>query len=190
MDLRELVLRKDDALTPDECDWVLEWFHSSSDYYEDGREQRVCRDGEIPSSDPRFQLLDASYFKLSCEFLDKFPEALNLYDSQSRFYNDGFLVTQYKAGEGFFREHVDARYGVLNSRQFATIWYLNNVEDGGETRFPLIGLSESPRKGSAIHFPCNWMFPHLGEIPESNDKYIVTTFTYAHPYNPQDASKY
>jgi prolyl 4-hydroxylase len=46
--------------------------------------------------------------------------------------------------------HVHLREG---GQRFATlIMYLNDVEEGGATRFPKIGLDVVPRKGSALYF--------------------------------------
>ena len=33
-----------------------------------------------------------------------------------------------------------------------------------------------PVKGRLIIFPCNYLFPHSGNIPISGDKFIVTAF--------------
>lgn len=188
--LHEFVYRESEALTEAECDWILEWFQSKgADMYLDTRDKRVCADIEIPEDDPLFPLLDSSFYRISCDYIDKFPEVLNIYEDGC-FFNDGFLVTKYDSGKGFFQVHVDSQFGFANPRQFATIWYLNDVEEGGETGFPLMGTTEKPKKGSAIHFPCNWMFPHSGKTPLSADKYIVTTFTYAYPYSKNDANLY
>lgn len=191
MNLNEFIYTDKEALTYEECDWILEWFNSEkSNYFFDSRKERKCIDCEIDQKNDLFDLLSNSYNTISCNYIDNYPEVLSLYDSYTNFYNDGFLLTKYEKNQGFFYEHIDARFGFTNPRLFATIWYLNDVYDGGKTRFPLSGFEQIPKKGNAIHFPCNWMFPHLGEQPISNDKYIITTFTYAHPYDVKDASRY
>ena len=64
------------------------------------------------------------------------------------------------------------------NRLLAFILYLNDVEEGGETEFMTLNRLVKPETGKVLCFPCNFMFPHKGNIPLSNDKYIVTAFVY------------
>jgi len=56
------------------------------------------------------------------------------------------------------------------------IWYLNNVEEGGETLFEDFKIK--PMEGSLLFFPATWTYPHSGAMPTSNDKYIITGWIY------------
>ena len=56
------------------------------------------------------------------------------------------------------------------------IWYLNNVEEGGETLFEDFKIK--PMEGSSLFFPATWTYPHSGAMPTSNDKYIITGWIY------------
>ena len=56
------------------------------------------------------------------------------------------------------------------------LWYLNDVESGGETDFPQLGLRVSARRGRLLMFPPYWMYQHAGLPPESGDKYILSTY--------------
>jgi hypothetical protein len=67
---------------------------------------------------------------------------------------------------------------VTYNRILAFILYLNDVEEGGETEFITLNRLVKPETGKVLCFPCNFMFPHKGNIPISNDKYIVTAFVY------------
>lgn len=62
------------------------------------------------------------------------------------------------------------------SRYLVFLWYLNDVERGGATRFPDLGLEVAPRAGRLLIFPPYWMFQHEGLPPESGDKYILSTY--------------
>ncbi|SHF76422.1 2OG-Fe(II) oxygenase superfamily protein [Microbulbifer donghaiensis] len=54
--------------------------------------------------------------------------------------------------------------------------YLNDVEEGGETEFHYQGVKIKPRKGSLILSPCGFTHTHRGNIPQSHDKYILTSW--------------
>ena len=60
------------------------------------------------------------------------------------------------------------------SRFLSFLWYLNDVDDGGYTIFN--GMKIDPKKGRLVMFPPMWMFPHMGEEPISNTKYIMSSY--------------
>lgn len=74
-----------------------------------------------------------------------------------------------------FQLHFDAIAHVAN-RYLVMLWYLNDVESGGETRFPQIELAVKPRAGRLLMFPPYWMYQHEGVPPVSGDKYILSTY--------------
>ena len=51
---------------------------------------------------------------------------------------------------------------------------MNDVDDGGHTIFN--GMKIDPKKGRLVMFPPTWMFPHMGEEPISNTKYIMSSY--------------
>ena len=56
-------------------------------------------------------------------------------------------------------------------------WYLNDVDEGGETIFtePL-DIKVKPKAGRVLIFPPMWMYPHAGLAPKSNAKYIIGSY--------------
>ena len=56
------------------------------------------------------------------------------------------------------------------------IIYLNDVDNGGETSFLYTENKVKPRKGGLLIFPSAFPFVHRGEVPISNDKYIIATW--------------
>jgi len=88
----------------------------------------------------------------------------------------GYNLQRTLPGE-FYHWHVDAGPGEFSSRQMVAIWYLNDVlGPGGETEFPLQGVSIRPMQGSLILFPPFWTHVHRGVTLEAGVKYIVTTW--------------
>ena len=56
------------------------------------------------------------------------------------------------------------------------LFYLNDVEEGGETEFLYQDLKVKPKTGSLIVFPPYYTHAHRGKAPESGKKYIINTW--------------
>jgi hypothetical protein len=54
--------------------------------------------------------------------------------------------------------------------------YLNDVDDGGETEFFYQNMKIKPKKGTLILAPVNFSYTHRGNIPLSNDKYVLASW--------------
>lgn len=91
-------------------------------------------------------------------------------------YDTGYFLTKYFKGEGFYDWHIDAGNDATINRLFSCLIYLNTVEKGGETEFFYQQVRIQPEKGKLVLFPASWTHLHRGAHPESNDKYIMTTF--------------
>ncbi|WP_018984412.1 2OG-Fe(II) oxygenase [Salinimonas chungwhensis] len=80
--------------------------------------------------------------------------------------------------------HNDALHRVL-----LFMYYLNDVEEGGTTDFYYQDRSVTPKTGRMVIAPAYFTHTHRGQIPTSNDKYILTSwllFSRAeHIYTPQ-----
>ena len=85
-------------------------------------------------------------------------------------------LKRYRPGEQErFQLHFDAIHHVAN-RYLVLLWYLNDVAQGGETRFPQLDVTIEARAGRLLMFPPYWMYQHEGLPPISGDKYIVSTY--------------
>ncbi|SOD53471.1 2OG-Fe(II) oxygenase superfamily protein [Pseudoxanthomonas wuyuanensis] len=86
------------------------------------------------------------------------------------------ILKRYNAdGEEQFQTHFDSINEVCD-RYLVFLWYLNDVEDGGQTWFPGLDISVSPRAGRLLMFPPYWMYAHQGLPSPSQDKYILSTY--------------
>jgi hypothetical protein len=88
----------------------------------------------------------------------------------------GYKIQHYKRNEGHFRWHFDALGPGAWERQLALIIYLNSVAEGGETSFHHQNLKVKPVAGNALFFPTFWTHMHCGEVPRSEDKYVISSF--------------
>jgi len=87
---------------------------------------------------------------------------------------NSLLCKKYTKNNGFFNWHMDNGVGcwLATSRILVLMFYLNDVEEGGETEFYYQEISIKPKKGSLVIFPTTWTHLHRGRMPISNDKYI------------------
>lgn len=93
-----------------------------------------------------------------------------------RFLNVTYSGLQFQKNEkdkGFFKWHSDNDEA---NKVLAPIFYLNDVEEGGETEFLYQNFKIKPKKGLLVIFPSTWTYYHRGVKPISNNKYIITTF--------------
>jgi hypothetical protein len=91
---------------------------------------------------------------------------------------DTFMVQRYTKCEGKYIYHED--FHVNNDASYRVLtylWYLNDVDEGGETEF-FGNFKIKPKAGKLVIFPAFWTYPHTGLIPISNDKYILTGWIY------------
>ena len=90
-----------------------------------------------------------------------------------------FQIQKYIKNVGKYIYHNDFAINKDNSkfRTITFLWYLNSIEEGGETAFGS-NFKIKPEQGKIILFPASWTFPHSGKIPKSNDKYIITGWLY------------
>ncbi|HEX4240788.1 MAG TPA: 2OG-Fe(II) oxygenase [Steroidobacteraceae bacterium] len=97
----------------------------------------------------------------------------------------GYKIQHYRKNEGHFKWHFDAIGPGTWERQLAMVIYLNSVEHGGETCFHRQDLKVKPVAGDAVIFPTFWTHAHCGEVPRSEDKYIISSFvSFAIPQVP------
>lgn len=95
----------------------------------------------------------------------------------SKFGFEEFRMKRYDNNDkDSFGPHVDVMTYESARRFLVCFYYLNDVEDGGETSFPHLDLKFSPKKGSALIFPPLWLYLHEGAKPISNPKYIIGTY--------------
>ena len=78
----------------------------------------------------------------------------------------------------------DPFFGNLNNfekktyRVLTYLFYLNDVDEGGETEFYGGDIKIKPKQGKMILFPSSWTYPHSGKMPVSSNKYIITGWIY------------
>jgi hypothetical protein len=90
-------------------------------------------------------------------------------------------LQKYEKNIGKYVYHEDSRCEFTDRkiRKLTFLWYLNDVDEGGETEF-WSSYRIKPEAGKLVLFPACWTFPHTGKVPISNDKYIITGWLWQH----------
>ncbi len=92
---------------------------------------------------------------------------------------------QGKGNYGYWHSEIFPQLGANDSlhRMLLFIFYLNDVEEGGETDFFYQNKSVKPKAGTMVIAPCGFTHTHRGNIPVSSDKYILTSWMMFNPAN-------
>lgn len=180
VELNDLIHVYENALEPDICDFLIALFEQSVDNQErhdnEGKPNfiqfNLTENREISQE---VNQVHNHIIKKVFEYRDKYYEFIDdrVFPKDHAF--EQFRIKKYNpGGEDRFDTHVDVvDYGT--SRRFLSfLWYLNDVESGGNTVFK--DLSISPKRGTLMMFPPLWMYPHRGEPPISGPKYIMSAY--------------
>ena len=185
MEIQDLIVEFKDFISHEKCDEMIDWFETNSHLQIDGS---VCR--TLNGESDNYVALDLKKAKQSNPPPDDQISHLmsNIIFDTYKCYSDirpapqsnicarDYSLRVYEKNDGYFKQHVDQNAGGTALRIFAIIMYLNDVLEGGETEFPHYNIKIKPEKGKVLIFPCNYLFPHQGNISISNDKYIATSF--------------
>jgi len=125
---------------------------------------------ELADHKPVRDYIDALY---SCytDYLKKWPF---LKTTLARVEIGSFNIQRYEPGGHFQKVHSERTTIATSHRVLAWMTYLNDVEDGGSTRFVHQDLDIQPAKGRTLIWPAEWTHAHLGNVVNSGSKYIIT----------------
>lgn len=74
-----------------------------------------------------------------------------------------------------YPQATDPKCEILH-RTLLFMYYLNDVEEGGETEFYYQNRKLKPKQGQLVIAPSGFTHTHKGNIPVSHDKYILTSW--------------
>ena len=125
----------------------------------------ICLPGYAAFQD-YFEILHCCYkdYLEQWPFLQRFAHTLDV---------GKFNIGRYQQGQHFNGMHCERMPSSLQ-RVFAFMTYLNDVEDGGHTKYHHFDISIKPEIGKTIIWPAEWTHAHTGEVLKSGKKYIIT----------------
>ena len=180
MNLQSFCRVKHNSLSSEMCDEIMQTFNHNKDLherYDSNKRPNFTQFNFTKNRSCNVELHDA----IAQEALQAIAEYK--YDIKETSYwpqkyaFEQFRIKHYRNdGNDQFDTHVDASTHETSKRFFAFFWYLNDVEEGGETEFTNFTLKIKPKKGTLFMFPPLWMYPHRGNPPISNDKYLLSSY--------------
>lgn len=171
----------DDVLSVEECELLIKYYDECEHKYE-GRVYTA--EGITLKQDTKsVQQVDVEFESEADNILSKNCERmLQAYCEEQPWYppaaiNDiGYHIKRYEPGSGYFNEHIDVLCPNTARRTVVVQFYLNTVEEGGETEFTELGIKCPPVRGRCLMFPAFFLYPHAGHVPISGPKYITNIF--------------
>lgn len=185
------IYSNNNSISRELCADIIDMFEKENDKYEgvtmNGLDKKVkdTTDFIIPKNSEKWNKLHSFLSDELTRNLTTYLTQLNNNNNLSFFKNKEitikhFQIQRYTAKIGKYIYHNDADIDVQENkyRIITFLWYLNTVNEGGETEFNGDFLVK-PEVGKLILFPATWTFPHCGKMPISNDKYILTGWIYS-----------
>ena len=205
-ELKDYIWYKEDMLDPKLCDrLVTKWDKDVKNQVESGlgsesnqdvnnhlrhgKEMNISRivNGEKSASTPIWKKDHKLLVDRTAEVLRDYGQELNL-DARlipEKYGFEEFRMKRYDNNDtDEFGPHVDVIDYNSARRFIVCFYYLNDVEEGGETAFPHLDVDFKPKKGACLVFPPLWLYLHEGRKPISGPKYIIGT--YLHYITAQD----
>lgn len=184
--MNELIKIYEDVLSPDVCKQIIDLFEASGDDHVLQKQDPIRYFIELNVnqhskwSDIQNLLVGAARSAISKYIIDcHINPTLQL---PLRYGFEQFRIKRYLPGEDQrFGPHVDVQDHNSARRFLSFFWYLNDVDEGGETEFfDFVNQKQhlliKPKAGTLLMFPPLWMYPHQGLPPVSNAKYIAHSY--------------
>jgi Rps23 Pro-64 3,4-dihydroxylase Tpa1-like proline 4-hydroxylase len=127
----------------------------------------------VVSDKENWKDVDEMFFRCTAAALNEFRDSYEYF--KGPFKDMGYQVQRYQEGE-YYHWHIDGGSHQFSQRQLVMLWYLNDVEQGGETDFLYQDISVTPQQGTLVMFPPFWTHEHRARKVERGVKYIATTW--------------
>jgi predicted 2-oxoglutarate/Fe(II)-dependent dioxygenase YbiX len=182
--LKDYILILEDAIPYTLCDDILNEYKYSNEWMNSvvGRKIKVdknirnCTEIDISSNETIEKnknvrkILDNEVFECTKKAIEKYNEKFK----QTRISKDsGYILLKYEKG-GFYTQHVDSFTEM--PRTISCSFILNDDFKGGEFNFFNNEIIYKLKKGSAIMFPSNFLYPHSVLPIIQGTRYSIVTW--------------
>ena len=189
----EFVKTYDNVLSTELCNNIISRFNSDETKSFDGITGRGIditvkhtTDYMIDGADNRWSEIDNILSSTLTDYLNIYKNDLNSICNEFPYpvlRDTGFQIQRYTSNCGFYKQHHDFGHAIVENNQIYNriityLFYLNDVVEGGETG--MLNIHKiTPKTGKLLIFPATWTYQHCGNMPISNDKYIITGWGYS-----------
>ena len=189
--MEKLIYLQYNSLPNELCDEIIEMFENDTTLKYEGivakgliKEIKDTTDLLIPDNDTWNKILEVLKKELHRNlslYIKSLRTDLKDYSifSSNFLYENSFQIQRYikNVGKYIYHHDHDIRFEQKDHRVITYLWYLNDVEEGGETEI-WGNIKIKPERGKLLLFPSSWTFPHSGLMPKSHNKYIITGWLY------------
>ena len=186
--LADYIVAYDGALSPDECQALIQRFEASPHQHEQLQVEgaysftQVSLSRHWPDAEKQIGAIfmkAIGQYRLSLDVGPYWPDRPASEEIRLKRYLPG--------GRDSFPHHVDVMDQSNSGRFITAILYLN-APGGGETVFSGLGVTVPPIPGRLVIFPPLWLFPHAGMPPVHTPKYILHGYLWYPPATTAPAS--
>mgnify|MGYP005630053905 FL=1 len=186
IDNMELMYVNENSLSKELCDEMIQLFERSNNRYTgitaSGVNSQIKDTTDLViSSNPEWSEISKTLYRELQHNISKYVNKYNnMFDDYTIFHQyeleiPSMQMQKYNKNVGKYVYHNDFRCDFKDSivRQITFLWYINDVDEGGETEF-WSKYNIKPKTGKLVLFPAHWTYPHSAKKPISNDKYVIT----------------
>lgn len=187
MKLEDHIAIFENVLPPDACDYCINYFEVTKKINRT-LTRRQLNDGTALEKDDEtlfvhngwelFLKNDSPHAQDAMKVLgEKYEEYISVYASLKEAKSHsvyGLRVQKTLIGGGYHRWHFENDSRNNSNRLVVFMYYLNDVQEGGETEFLYQHKRYKATKGTLVIWPASYTHTHRGNPPLSNDKYIIT----------------
>lgn len=163
-----LIVVLENVLSDEECDGLIEMSKDKMNRSKIGVTHEV---NEIRTSSSMF------FQENEYDILTKIEKRISTIMNIPVEHGEGIQILKYTPGQEY-KAHFDfftsSSIAAKNNRISTIILYLNDVEHGGETFFPKLNFSVSPRKGMAVYFEYFYNDKNINELTLHGGAPVIT----------------
>ena len=180
----------DDVIDKDSCNTLIGKFETHEEqhetvYQEDGDEKIAFKQLQMIQF-KEWESVQSGMLELFQDYIVRYKIDCNIKTKQwpDEYGYEAIRMKRYLNNDSDrFDPHVDVLNHDTSRRFLAFFIYINDVDEGGETKFlnfqkpgTFIPFTVTPKRGRLLMFPPMWPWYHAGLKSESGNKYLIHSY--------------
>ena len=180
----------DDVIDKDSCNTLIGKFETHEEqhetvYQEDGDEKIAFKQLQMIQF-KEWESVQSGMLELFQDYIVRYKMDCNIKSKQwpKEYGYEAIRMKRYLNNDtDRFDPHVDVLDHNTSRRFLAFFIYINDVDEGGETKFlnfqkpgTFIPFTVTPKRGRLLMFPPMWPWYHAGLKSESGNKYLIHSY--------------